>query len=399
MTDMNFKSCPADPDVWMRPATKADGKKYYEYVLIYVDDILAISAAPKAIMETLSAAYRLKENPDETFYERPTRYLGADIGNHYFDDDAKKPRWSMSSDTYVKQAIKTAEAQLDEQGLRLKTKVSTTLPSGYRPEMDISEELNAKGANRFQEMIGILRWSVELGRIDIATPVALLSSFLAAPRRGHLEAVYHVFAYLKAHDRSKIVFDDNTVDWDSTKFAKVDWTDFYPDATEPIPPNAPEPRGKPVQINCFVDADHAGNKVTRRSHSGILIYLNSAPIDWYSKRQNTVESSSFGSEFIALRVATEKLEALRYKLRMMGVPIDGPANVFCDNESVVKSSTRPESTLKKKHISICYHKVRESQAGGSTRVAWESGETNLSDILTKIVPGPRLRNLVRQILF
>jgi hypothetical protein len=67
------------------------------------------------------------------------------------------------------------------------------------------------------------------------------------------------------------------VDWDATKFAKVDWTDFYPDATEPIPPNAPEPRGKPVQINCFVDADHAGNKVTRRSHSGILIYLNSAP--------------------------------------------------------------------------------------------------------------------------
>jgi hypothetical protein len=122
-------------------------------------------------------------------------------------------------------------------------------------------------------------------------------------------------------------------------------------------------------------------------------------IDWYSKRQNTVESSSFGSEFIALRIATEKLEALRYKLRMMGIPIDGPANVFCDNESVVKSSTRPESTLKKKHISICYHKVRESQAGGSTRVAWESGETNLSDILTKINPGPRLRSLVRRILF
>jgi uncharacterized protein len=258
----------------------------------------------------------------------------------------------MSADTYVKNAIKTAEAQLEEQGLKLKTKVSATLPSGYRPEMDISEELNAKGANRFQELIGILRWTVELGRINIATPVALLSSFLAAPRRGHLESVYHIFAYLKAHARSKIVFNDNMVDWDATKFSKVDWTDFYPDAKEPLPPNAPEPRGKMVQVNCFVDADHAGNKITRRSHSGILIYLNSAPIDWYSKRQNTVESSSFGSEFIALRVATEKLKALRYKLRMMGIPIRGPANVFCDTESVVKSSTRPESTLKKKHIHL-----------------------------------------------
>jgi hypothetical protein len=261
------------------------------------------------------------------------------------------------------------------------------------------EELNDRGANQFQEVIGILRWMVELGRIDIATPVALLSSFLAMPRRGHLEAAYHIFAYLKLHDRSKIVFDDAKIDWKSDKFKTVDWADFYPDAKEDLPPNAPEPRGKSVQINCFVDADHAGNKVTRRSHSGILIYLNSAPIDWYSKRQNTVESSSFGSEFIALRIATEKLEALRYKLRMMGIPIDGPANVFCDNDSVVKSSSTPESTLKKKHLSICYHKCRESQASGAVRVAWEQGTTNLADLLTKILPGPKLRSLVQRIMF
>jgi hypothetical protein len=93
------------------------------------------------------------------------------------------------------------------------------------------------------------------------------------------------------------------------------------------------------------------------------------------------------------------LEALRYKLRMMVIPLRGPANVFCDNEYVVKSSTRPESTLKKKHISICYHKVRELQAGGSVRVARENGDTDLSGILMKIVTGPMLRNLVRRILF
>jgi hypothetical protein len=111
-----------------------------------------------------------------------------------------------------------------------------------------------------------------------------------------------------------------------------------------------------------------------------------------------VESSSFGSEFIALQIATEKLEALRYKLRMMDIPIDGPANVFCDNKSVVKSSSRPASTLKKKHISICYHKVRESQAAGS-RVAWESDTTNLADLLTKILAGPMLRGLAQRIMF
>ena len=123
--------------------------------------------------------------------------------------------------------------------------------------------------------------------------------------------------------------------------------DIYTEAEDVIPHDMPRPRGEPVSISVFVDADHAGNQVTRRSHTGILIYCNLAPIMWFSKRQNTVESSTFGSEFIALKIATEQIEALLYKLRMFGVPVDGPARIFCDNESVVKSSTFPESTLKK----------------------------------------------------
>lgn len=77
-----------------------------------------------------------------------------------------------------------------------------------------------------------------------------------------------------------------------------------------------------MQLNVFVDADHAGNRVTRRSHTGILIYLNSAPIQWYSKAQATVETSTFGSEFIAMRIAVEMIEAMKYKLYMFGIPID-----------------------------------------------------------------------------
>jgi hypothetical protein len=87
-------------------------------------------------------------------------------------------------------------------------------------------------------------------------------------------------------------------------------------AREAIPPNMPEPRGREVEITCFVDADHAGDKVTRKSQTGILTFLNSAPVQWYSKRQNCVETSTFGSEFIAMKTAVEQIEALRYKLRM-----------------------------------------------------------------------------------
>jgi hypothetical protein len=100
-----------------------------------------------------------------------------------------------------------------------------------------------------------------------------------------------------------------------------------------------------------------------------------------------------------MKTAIEQVEALRYKLRMMGIPLDGPTSIFCDNESVFKNATRPESVLQKKHNSIAYHRTREAQAAGTVRIAWESGETNLADLLTKSLPGPRLRMLIKHVLW
>ena len=137
-----------------------------------------------------------------------------------------------------------------------------------------------------------------------------------------------------------------------------------------------------------MDADHAGNQITRQSHTGVLLFACCAPIIWYSKRQNTVETSTFGSEFIAVKTATEMIQALQYKLCMMGIPIDGPINMFCDYEAVVRNSTMLESMLKKKHVAICYHRVREACAPGMIQIAKEDGATNLADVLTKSLPGP-----------
>jgi hypothetical protein len=153
------------------------------------------------------------------------------------------------------------------------------------------------------------------------------------PRQGHLEAACHVFACLKQHLNSTIVFDKRLPCIEESVFLQVDWGDFYGTKKEEMPPKMPTARGNSVRISCFVDADHAGNLVTRRSHAGMLVFVivNNALISWCSKRQNTVECSTFGSEFVALHVAVEQLEALRHKLRMFGVPIDGPADVCCDN--------------------------------------------------------------------
>jgi hypothetical protein len=101
--------------------------------------------------------------------------------------------------------------------------------------------------------------------------------------------------------------------------------EIYTDACDTLPHNMPEPRGNAVDITAFVDADHAGNRVTCQSHTGIIIFVNMAPIILFSKKQNTIKSSTFGSEFIALKIEIELIEALIYKLRMFGVPIDGEA--------------------------------------------------------------------------
>jgi hypothetical protein len=135
-----------------------------------------------------------------------------------------------------------------------------------------------------------------------------------------------------------MVFDDNLPHFDETQFVWCDWTEFYPGATEAEPPNAHELRGKSVTMSCYVDANHAGCRMMRRSHSGILIFLNRALILWYSKCQNTVETSTFHSEYVAAKTAVEMINSLRYKLRMKGIPVAGVTNFFCDNELVVKSS-------------------------------------------------------------
>ena len=100
-----------------------------------------------------------------------------------------------------------------------------------------------------------------------------------------------------------MVFDNTEPEYDGRRFKRCDWSEYYPDAPrEILPVGMPAPRGKPVVMSCFVDADHAGCRVTRRSHTGIVIYVNRAPILWFSKRQNTVESATFGSEFVSMRI-------------------------------------------------------------------------------------------------
>jgi hypothetical protein len=94
------------------------------------------------------------------------------------------------------------------------------------------------------------------------------ASQMALPREGHLVAVLRIFSNLKTHHNSRIAFDPSYPEIDQSQFPRKDWRRFYDNMEEPLPPNAPKPLGKPITIRIYVDADHAGDQLTRRSRTG-----------------------------------------------------------------------------------------------------------------------------------
>jgi hypothetical protein len=116
----------------------------------------------------------------------------------------------------------------------------------------------------------------------------MLFTYLFLPREGHSEAVFHVFTYLGLHHSARVVFDPTYPAVDMGTFIETDWKSMYGGVKEMIPSDAPIPRGKEFDLCLFVDSYHAGAKFTRRSRTGFVIYLNMAPIVWFSKRQPTV---------------------------------------------------------------------------------------------------------------
>jgi hypothetical protein len=173
---------------------------------------------------------------------------------------------------------------------------------------------------------------------------------------------------------------------------KCDWKSFYGEAREDIPPNAPTPCGKDADLQIFVDSDHAGDKQTRRSRTGFIIFLNMAPIVWFSKKQSTITTNVFGAEFVAMKQGMEYLGGLRYKLCMMGVAIWGTSYIYGNNMSVIHNTQRPESMLKKKPNSICYHPIREAVAMGECLTGHVSTHDNPANLCTKVIPGGQKRD-------
>ena len=382
LQDMGFQPCKAEPDIWMRR-----NGNLYEYIGVYVDDVAAAAKNPKAITDLLQDKYqfKLKGTGPISFH------LGCDFTR---DDDGTM---CMSPKRYIDKLQGTYERIF---GCKPKQAVTSPLEKGDHPELDMSEELDTNGIKDYQSLIGALQWSISLGRIDITTAVMTMSGFRVAPRKGHMERVQRIIAYLVKMKHAAIRFRTEEPDFSALPDQQFDWAySVYGHVEELIPQDMPTPLGRFVTLTHYVDANLYHDLITGRSVTGILHLVNKTPIDWYSKKQATVETATYGSEFIAARICVDQSIDLKNTLRYLGVPVRKKAYMFGDNKSVVDSSTIPHAKLHKRHNALSFHRVREAIAAAIIGFYHIDGNENPADILSKHWGYRQIWKMLQPLLF
>ena len=367
LTDMGFTPSKMDPDIWMRP--KAD---HYEYIACYVDDLLIASKTPQAIIDSLQGKpnnFKLKGTGPISFH------LGCDF---FRDEDGVL---CVGPRKYIERMVMQYESMF---GTKPKGGYSSPLVSNDHPELDTTDLLDEDGIHQYQSLIGTLQWTISLGRFDIATAVMTMSGFRTAPRSGHLDRVKRICGYLSKMKHGFIRIRTDEPDYSDMQAADYDWTrSVYGNVTEELPKDAPEPLGKEVVLTSYVDANLYHDMVTGRSVTGVLHFINQTPVEWYSKKQPTVETATYGSEFVAAKTACQQIMGMRISLRYLGVKIRGATKLFGDNGSVVKNGSIPHSTLRKRHHGLSYHYTRETIASNAVDYQFIPGHLNPADILSK----------------
>ena len=181
-----------------------------------------------------------------------------------------------------------------------------------------------------------------------------MSSYRVAPRLGHLDRLKRIYGYLKRNPSGATRFRIKIPNHESVATpVEYDWfSSIYGNVKEELPPDMPTPRGKFMRTTTYQDANLYHDLVTGRSMSGILHFVNQTPIVSYCKNEKTVETATYGSEFMVARHACEQIMDLGYTLRMIGIRIDGPSWMFGDNSSVINSSTITHYTLNKFHSDL-----------------------------------------------
>ena len=379
---LGFKPSRADPDLWIKQTPYG-----YDMIATHVDDIIIASKCPQNYVALIEQEYALRNiEPD------PSYYLGARLKRR---PDGKL---QMNMEEYCKEMIRKYESK---HNICLK-KETIPMPTDAKPETDTTDLLNEADHKDFQHIIGMGQWLVIWGRIDITYAVSSLSRFSTSPRQGHLKLARKILGYLKKYLKKGILINPEPPTFsdykDSPDKTFEDFSHQYKYFHEDKDPKFPDQTIPELKVTIFCDADHAHDLVTGRSITGILAFVGSTPVYWKSTRQTSVQTSTFGSEFTALKKAVEVAVTIRYHLRSMGVKVEEATKIFVDNKSVFLNATNPASSLNKKPIALAYHYVREHQAGGVVKAYHIRSGDNYSDCLTKALNSSLHRGLVYEFM-
>ena len=381
LRDAGFIPSKAESDIWMR-----DKGDHWEYIAVYVDDLLIASKDPQAIIDMLEKDYNFKL--------KGTGPISFHLGCDFFRDDDGNLCYAPKK--YIEKILDNYKRIF---GANPRTTLSP-LAKGDHPELDTSPLLDDEKTRTHQSLIGALQWVIQIGRFDITTAVMTMSRFRAAPREGHMERVKRIHGYLSKMRHGVIRIRADEPDYSVLPVKVYDWANTcYTGAREEIPSNMPRPLGKPVRTTSYFDANLYHDLISGRSVTGILHLFNKTPIDWFSKLQSTVETATFGSEYVSARTCTEQIIDLRTTLRYLGVPIQGSSIIFGDNETCINTASVPHGKLHKRHNALSYHRTREAVAAGITRLYHIRGENNPADILSKHWDYPSIWGTLRPLLF
>ena len=248
-------------------------------------------------------------------------------------------------------------------------------------------------------MVGQLQWLVTLGRFDIHAQVATMSRFRATPRQRHMDRLKTIYSYAIRTKDYAIRFRTDQPDYSFLPDQDFDWTySVYGNVQEILPDDMPEPLGEAVITTTTMEASLNHCLATGKSLTGCLHFVNKTPVDWYSRKQATVETATYGSEFVAARTATEQIMDIGQTLRYLGAPIGAKSVLFGENRSVVTSTTPPHSTLTKRHNILAFHRVREAIAAKLMVFYWIQSAYNLSDMLSKHWDHPTVYPMIFKLL-
>ena len=274
---LGFTACLADPDIWMRPATKSNGREHYEHVLSCTDYALQMSDEAEDIFRNqIGKHFAAKKGS----ISPPTRCLGAIVRKVQLDNMAEA--LAFSSSQCVRAATKNVENYLKKKGMSSPKSTDLPLPTCCRSELDVAPELSVEDVAYFQLLIGVLRRIVELVRVHVHLEASMMASCASLPRGGHLEILHRTFSHLKKHHVTEMVFGPSKPSINNNDFERKDWScsEFSSSIKKDreLHPRTPTPRGVGFVIIRKVDADHAGDTIRRRSRTGFVVHLHSSPV-------------------------------------------------------------------------------------------------------------------------